>query len=281
MSLSDYIALVVPIYIPPAIMAVLVGYVFSASMPALTIKLIFALISASLITAGYNSFNAIYDKEIDKINKPHRPVPRGSLKEQHVFRLSSILFLLSLIFACLINWRFLLIDLVAIVLAVSYSHPWSYLKRRFIVGTVVGTSIYAILFPLAGWALTQNRSIPIIVITILFFLGLGIGVLKDFEDLRGDIKYRIMTVPHVLGRKNGAFFSSASLVVSLLLLVYFVWIGSLAIKYLAIIVFIALAILNTSLVLSSLSKETFKRTFVNGMVILTLLEMVMIIATLI
>jgi 4-hydroxybenzoate polyprenyltransferase len=74
MSVSDICRLVSVEYLPPMIMAFIVGLVFAGGTSNIP-HLIFALLSVAFLVVGFNSFNAIYDKTIDTINKPTRPIP--------------------------------------------------------------------------------------------------------------------------------------------------------------------------------------------------------------
>jgi geranylgeranylglycerol-phosphate geranylgeranyltransferase len=289
MTIVDYLQLVALEYIPPTVMALIVGYAFSSTEIIFSPKLILAILSACFIVFGYNSFNAVYDKEIDRINKPHRPVPRGAIDTKTATYTAMGFFLLSIMLALLINWTFLLICLVAILFAIAYSHPRLYLKKHFLLGIVLGNSIYAVLFPLAGWALVLATPIPWYIILFLFFFGLGTGILKDFEDLEGDMKHKIMTLPHVLGIRKAALVSMAAFEISSIILILMVFLGGFQLAYLLVFVFITLSILNAWSLLNNYgpklykgaflhgySSKLYKGAFLNGMFLLALTEIIMV-----
>ena len=190
MQLTEYLNLIVIEYIPPGLLSFFIGYLFSSNTIRISLNVVIGLFCVFLITAGYNTFNAIYDKDMDKINKPHRPIPKGTISEKSAFLHSVLLLGLPLLLGLLINSTFLLVCLVAIALCIIYSYPRLYVKKAFIFGTIAATSLYAILFPLLGWALFPKSPIPIGIIAFLFVFGLGSGILKDFEDIEGDLLVR-------------------------------------------------------------------------------------------
>ncbi len=281
MHLSDYLRLVVIEYVPPSLMALIIGFTFSTTVFSITSKLILGLISATFIVFGYNTFNAVYDKEIDSINKPNRPLPKGIIKEKNALYLSLIFFLISIILGYIISTYFFIITLIATMLAIIYSHPLLYIKKHFLIGTLIGNVIYSILFPLAGWAIISSTSIPWQIILILFTFGFGIGMLKDFEDIVGDATYKVHTAPAFLGYSNAILLSSSFLVIALLINTYLILIGTLNINYIIISIFVILALINSYILLITRHKKIAIRTFNYGMVILFLMELTIVILKLI
>ncbi len=81
LRLSEFIKLTVPEYIPVGILAALAGFAYAAGAFPLNLNLLYLLISIISLISGYNAFNCITDKYIDKINKPHRPLAKGSITE--------------------------------------------------------------------------------------------------------------------------------------------------------------------------------------------------------
>lgn len=53
------------------------GYVASSMWKIDPTELILAVLVVALVDAGGNAINDVYDVEIDRINKPDRPIPRG------------------------------------------------------------------------------------------------------------------------------------------------------------------------------------------------------------
>ena len=275
-TISDYLRLIVIEHILPPLMAFFVGFVFSSAAISFTPKLFFGVISISLVFCGYNTFNAVYDKELDKINKPYRPLPKETISKKHALYLSFVFFLLSASLSLLINLIFFVILCIAIFLAIIYSHPATHTKKHFLFGTLQANAMYSILFPLAGWSVTLSSTVPWFIILFLFIFGMGMALLKDFEDVRGDIEHHIRTMPYVLGHINGVIFSALFIVTAALFLGIFIMSGGLAPKYSFIYVFAVAALANLYFLAKGQSKARSKKAFINGMVILTLMEVALI-----
>lgn len=201
MSLRNYIHLIVPEYIPMAITTALVGYVSSSgALPG--IEFLIPAIVISLIVSAFNAFNGVADKDIDRINKPERPIPSESLNEGAVMRFAATLYAAAFLLSLAVNAVFSLIALISIALTVSYSLPGIYLKKRFILGSLCVTVFYAVLCALAGWSLVPGNPVPFAIISFLFILGFGLSVSKDFMDVTGDKVHRAYTLPVKIGKQR-------------------------------------------------------------------------------
>lgn len=277
MRLLDYAKLFVIEYIPPTIMAFILGFTLSYMFNTSVIKLLFGIISTILIVFGYNTFNGVYDKKIDKINKPERPIPKGVITDKNAIYLSLAFFVISIIISSFLNTIFLICMLITVLFSILYSYPPFYLKKHFLSGTILGTSMYAILFPLAGWSLGVGTSLPWQIILFLFIFGLGIGLLKDFEDIKGDKKYGIRTAPIALGYAKAILLSILLFVISFLILLFFVLTNAITIYYLIIIVFILWAIFIAYKIFKEQKKHISKKLFKNAMAVLTIMEILIII----
>ena len=91
MNLHPYLMLIRPANIVTAMSdilagAAIAGYFFELNTPSL-LNLIFLLLSTSCLYAGGIVFNDIFDLDIDRTERPERPLPRGqvSLKNARFF----------------------------------------------------------------------------------------------------------------------------------------------------------------------------------------------------
>ncbi len=281
MSAVDYLRLVVIEYIPPALMALLVGFVFAGGTFNNLPSLLLILISTALVVFGYNTFNAVYDKKIDIINKPYRPLPKGTITEKHALYLSIFFFVFSMLLSLLVNLVSFFIICIAIIFAIAYSVPPLHLKRYFLVGNFMGNVMYAVLFPLAGWSLVINGQIPWQAISILFLFGMGTAIMKDFEDVLGDSLYKVHTIPSSLGNEHGSVLSGLFIFASFLLLSIFISEGQLGPKYALLSVFIIASLANLYLVFKNHVRHKQRQIFINGMIILTLMEVCLVLLRLV
>ena len=152
---------------------------------------------------SWNALNDILDIEIDKLNQPNRPLPRGDISLNNAKFLTAILMCFSLF--CLVyagyisssiedgfeNWApSILIWLLAIFLLTNYESSSNYslkLKDRGLPGNfAISLSVgMVILFGAAGvFEPTEPRVLS------LFFIGISYNlareIVKDIEDMEGD-----------------------------------------------------------------------------------------------
>ena len=152
---------------------------------------------------SWNALNDILDVEIDKLNQPNRPLPRGDISLNNAKFLTAILMCFSLF--CLVysgyisssiedgfeSWApSILIWLLAIFLLTNYESSSNYslkLKDRGLPGNfAISLSVgMVILFGAAGvFEPTEPRVLS------LFFIGLSYNlareIVKDIEDMEGD-----------------------------------------------------------------------------------------------
>ena len=71
-----------------------------------------------VLNSASNAFNQIYDVEIDRINKPYRPLPAGQLSNREALVFSLVLYILSGLLALLVSTVFLLFVVVIAVCTV-------------------------------------------------------------------------------------------------------------------------------------------------------------------
>jgi geranylgeranylglycerol-phosphate geranylgeranyltransferase len=267
------IKLTVPEYMPAGILAAFVGYAFSTGSIQVSLGFIYAVLAVVFVIGGYNTFNAVADRNIDRINKPHRPIPRQLLSTKEAIYITVLLFALALVFGYLVNLTALMLISISIILAALYSMPHIHLKRKLAIGTLVATGLYAVLFPLIGWAVLPTNHIPIILIAFLLLFGLSVAPLKDFEDIVGDDKLGAHTILSTFGHKNTILLMQVLVVLTSLILAGFAFYGLIGVKYLVLLVFNALLLLNLWALSKHSGVKEGKTAFGNGTLITVLMEL--------
>lgn len=229
--IKGYIQLTRPVNLMIAFVSIFIGgFVTGTIQPV--IKLLFACISGALVAAGANTVNDYYDLEIDRINKPKRPLPSGlvSPKQAHIF--SILLFMIGIGFSLLIHHLGFLIALSSSTLLYLYSYR---LKRTVLWGNLIVAFISGLAFVYGGLAVGRTHE-AIIVGIFAFFYHLGREIIKDVEDVEGDKTQGIKTLPIVYSVKIALSWATVVLVflMGLTLVPYFVRIFSLL--YLIVVV---------------------------------------------
>lgn len=253
------------------ILAFAVGIAFSGKFPTL-LHVFLGVVSVCTLVIGFNAFNAIYDKKIDAINKPYRPLPSRAVGKSTVLNISIACFVISILAALSINTIFLAIDLIGIALAVLYSHNLVYLKRFFFVGTLIGDLTFGLIYPLEGWALTPSMAVPWYVIAFLLVVGFATAALKDFEDYKGDIAHKIKTIPVVFGYHDAAKQVTGIFFLALLILLGLIITGNLGTKYIFTAVIVLIGAINAYSLTVNHSKNFTRRAFLYGMLLLAIVD---------
>ena len=177
--------------------------------------LLLAALSAALINGAGNAFNDLLDIDIDRINRPLRPLPAGRLTPSAAGMQSLLLALAGCALAFWLSPSHGLIALAVAALLAFYSIS---LKNSLLWGNVLVALAGAIAFPYGALAAGDiGRSwIPAL---FAFLFHLGREIVKDIEDVAGDQIRGERTLPLCWGRTQAALL--ASLVY--LLLVGFTW----------------------------------------------------------
>jgi 4-hydroxybenzoate polyprenyltransferase len=180
------------------------GYIASFTWFDFAPDLGLAALSAALIAAGGNVFNDYCDRELDKIQKSHRPIPAGKISELAALIWSGLLSITGLLIAFFITGAAILIASWALVLLLFYS--WK-LKAKPLIGNVSVAFIAALAFVYGGVAV---RSIgpAIWAGTMALLFHLAREIIKDVEDRAGDAEAGACTFVVRFGLKAGRFAAS-------------------------------------------------------------------------
>ena len=193
-KLASYLELTRPLNNFITIFAVFMG-AWIAGLSGYMDKLFFALLSACLISAGGYAINDYFDLEIDKINKPARPLPSGKVTAKSALVYSFILFLIGICISLLIKNIAFILAVTAAVLLILYSFK---LKRTPLFGNLVVSLVCGLAF-IYGGLVGRNVIFSLIPAGFAFLFHLGREILKDIEDLKGDISSGAQTLPAVSG----------------------------------------------------------------------------------
>ena len=182
------------------------------------------LTMAAVLNAASNALNQIYDLEIDRINKPHRPLPshRVSLREAWFFTV--ICYAVALVLAWLVapdgRHECFWIVAVATVITILYSVPPFRTKRLGIWANVTIAIPRGVLLKVAGWSSVKTMVgvEPWYIGAIFGLFLLGASTTKDFADMEGDARGGCRTLPIIYGVRKAAWMISPSFVVPFLMI---------------------------------------------------------------
>lgn len=179
------------------------------------------------LNAGSNSLNQVYDCEIDRINKPYRPIPQGIITEKEGLWIAGLLYVISIWRAAMVNRTFLLMVCVLSLITIAYSVPPLRLKRRIWLSNISIAVPRGMLGLVAAWTITADigDSAPWLMGSVMAIFLTGSITTKDITDMEGDREFGMMTLPVVYGKKKAILLSAPFLVVPFLLMVLYWYLG--------------------------------------------------------
>jgi geranylgeranylglycerol-phosphate geranylgeranyltransferase len=175
--------------------AVIVGAVIArssapASFPAS--NLAYAFITAFTLTAGSMVVNDYYDREIDAINEPNRPIPSGFVKPREALGFALILAAVGFAAAYVTGIRSLAVAVISWVLFTTYTTVGkrSGLPGNFLVSTCVATP-----FVYGSVVITGRVDMNVLIfVSMVFLSNTGREITKGIVDIEGDIKQNVRTL---------------------------------------------------------------------------------------
>jgi 4-hydroxybenzoate polyprenyltransferase len=189
-------------------------------------------VCAAFLNAANNSLNQIYDLEIDRINKPKRPLVTGELSLRQAWIFTWIMYALGTIPTWLVvpypytTWQQKLfapigehecffIYLIALVATFIYSVPALGRTKAHPLGANITIAIpRGCLLKVAGWTMVAYAfsaksvfasSEPWFIGAIFMFFLLGAASTKDFSDMEGDRAGGCRTLPIVYGVRKASW----------------------------------------------------------------------------
>ena len=172
--------------------------------------------SGPLLTGYTQTINDYFDREIDAINEPNRPIPSGAISLFQVKLQIWVLLIAGLGVAYLLDlWAehtiptVFLLALGGSFVSFIYSAPPLKLKQNGWLGNYALGASYIALPWWAGQALFGHLTWTTALLTLAYSLsGLGIAVINDFKSVEGDKSLGLESLPVVFGIKNASRISA-------------------------------------------------------------------------
>jgi len=170
--------------------------------------IVLAALAAAVLNAASNGLNQICDLEIDRVNKPQRPLPSGALSLRAARWLTLGGYGVALALAACVNRQTLVIYSAAALATWLYSAPPFRTKRSVWGANLTIATARGELLKVAGWAAVSSVLVswePWIIGFVFFLFLLGATSTKDFADMAGDARDGCRTLPIVLGPRCAAW----------------------------------------------------------------------------
>jgi len=240
--LSDRVRTIVDLARPFTLVAPALGFVSGAATAigarppevwhwGLIVPPLIGAAMAAMLNVASNALNQIYDLEIDRINKPKRPLPSGRMSVREAWVITVVSFALSFVLAWFVapggRHECFWMVLAASAITTLYSVPPFRTKRLGIWANVTIAIPRGVLLKAAGWSAVKTVMgvEPWFIGSIFGLFLVGAMTTKDFADMEGDRLGGCRTLPIQFGVTRAAWMISPSFVVPFLMIPIGVWTG--------------------------------------------------------
>lgn len=160
------------------------------------------VLAGPLVCGSSQAVNDWFDRHVDAINEPDRPIPSGRIPGRWGLYIGLVWSALSLLLAAVLGVWVLVATFIGLILAWIYSMPPLRLKQNGWWGNAaVGFSYEGLAwFTGAAVMLSAMPGGQIIALAVLYSLGAhGIMTLNDFKSVEGDLRMGLASLPAQLG----------------------------------------------------------------------------------
>ena len=181
-----------------------VGYELVVWDFGLITRILLCAVAASFLNAASNVLNQIADLEIDRINKPERPLSRGAISIASAWRYTVILYVFAMASFALIDLAggsyCFVIGLLTALITYFYSFGLR-TKAHWIAANFTIALGRGLLVVLMGWSCVSQVAVwdPVIIGSIFGIFLFGAASSKDFSDIKGDEAHGCITLPVQIG----------------------------------------------------------------------------------
>jgi geranylgeranylglycerol-phosphate geranylgeranyltransferase len=229
-KVKAYVEVLRPVNCVFGALTVLIGIINSAcpastfSTPTGWLVAICGLVVYFFVAGASNLINDYFDIDIDKINRPTRPLPRGAISKAMAIKYFMLLDTIALVLATFVGFftpnPVLIPGSVAFFLFIGYVYArWG--KPSGFPGNLMVGAAFSFGIPFGAFFFTSISNIPTIILFFFVtsaFLLISRELVKGMEDMEGDRKFHIRTVANTSGITTAA---SISIIFSILAIITF------------------------------------------------------------
>lgn len=170
------------------------------------------LSSATVIASGY-IINNFYDSEKDLINRPKKTMLDRFVSQRTKLSVYFILNFAAVFFASYVSFRAVVFFSIYIFMIWLYSHR---LKKILFLGNLVASILTMTPFFVVFVYYKNFETVIFIHATFLYLMIVMRELVKDLENLKGDLVLNYKTIPVVYGEKWSKFFLSVLTVIAII-----------------------------------------------------------------
>ena len=194
--------------------AVFVGAVLAEQAFSMSdwLNILFGFLTGFLLTAAAMAINDYYDRKIDAVNEPLRPIPSGLVSPREALALVVFLSAVGFVFAFLVSFLCLVVAVVSWIIVIAYV---TFGKRSGLPGNFLVSACVAIPFVYGSITVTGLVQLNVwLFVSMAFLSNTGREITKGIVDVKGDAREGVKTLAVRYGERNAAvvaavFFVSA------------------------------------------------------------------------
>ncbi|MCL9813970.1 geranylgeranylglycerol-phosphate geranylgeranyltransferase [Natranaeroarchaeum aerophilus] len=171
-----------------------------------------AVAATSLATGAGNAINDYFDREIDRINQPDRPIPRGAVSERGALWFSIVLFALATVLALTLPPLAIGIAAFNLIALIAYTEFFKGLPG---LGNALVAYLGGSTFLFGGAAVGDVRAAGVLFV-LAALSTLTREIIKDVEDIDGDREEGLNTLPIAIGERKALHVGTVLLLVAVL-----------------------------------------------------------------
>jgi geranylgeranylglycerol-phosphate geranylgeranyltransferase len=184
--------------------AVIVGASLVSSL-SFTTNLALGFVTSFSLTAASMVINDFYDRKIDAINEPNRPIPRGDVTPKEALLFATALSILGLAAAFKTNTPSLLLAMFAWIISITYITKG---KGTGLPGNFLVSATVVIPFVYGGLVVGKIEPASLLFVAIVFLSNTGREITKGIVDVEGDQTHNIKTIAVRYGERAAAVVAS-------------------------------------------------------------------------
>jgi len=168
--------------------------------------LAYGFVTGFMLTAASMAINDYYDREIDAVNEPNRPIPSGTVKPEEALIFASILTAVGFASAYLTNYACFFTALLAWTIFVTYTTVG---KRSGLPGNFLVSACVAIPFIYGSLVVTGEVVLNVLIfVSMVFLSNTGREITKGIVDVQGDKARGVKTLAVRCGARKAALAAS-------------------------------------------------------------------------
>ena len=216
--------------------AVIIGEFFALQGWPKISEIVLGFFTGFFLQAAADVINDYFDREIDAINNPDRPIPRGDISPKEAILLFIIFTLIGLTLSFLLGLECLIFASLFWGLSFIYNAK---LKATGLLGNIIVSMCVAAPFLFGGLVSTKSFPLILLIFSLLAFLAnTGREINKGIVDIEGDKTKNIKTVAIVFGPKTAAWAAAIFYLSAVVLSPLPYFFGILGLSYLILVVFV-------------------------------------------